>query len=62
MARKTVMRRLCKSITLNMDSEAQKMFNAGTEIETDPAELAAEEIRENANNEELVFDVVGEAE
>lgn len=62
MARKTVMRRLCKSITLNMDSEAQKMFNAGTEIETDPAELAAEEIRENANNEELVFDVVSEAE
>lgn len=62
MARKTVMRRLCKSITLNMDSEAQEMFNAGTEIETDPAELAAEEIRENANNEELVFDVEGEAE
>ena len=62
MARKTVMRRLCKSITLNMDSEAQKMFNAGTEIETDPAELAAEEIRENANNDELVFDVEGEAE
>lgn len=62
MARKTVMRRLCKSITLNMDSEAQKMFNAGTEIETDPAELAAEEIRENSNNEELVFDVEGEAE
>lgn len=56
MARKTVIRRLCKSITLNMDAEAKEMFETGTEIETDPAELAAKEISENANSEELVFD------
>lgn len=55
MARKTVIRRLCKSITLNMDAEAKEMFETGTEIETDPAELAAKEISENANSEELVF-------
>ena len=56
MARKTVVRRLCKSITLDMDSDAQEMFNAGTEIETDPSELAQREIEENANAEELVID------
>ena len=56
MARKTVVRRLCKSITLDMDSDAQEMFNAGTEIETDPAELANKEIEENANAEELTVE------
>lgn len=56
MARKTVMRRLCKSITLNMDSEAQQMFNAGTDIETDAKKIAEQEILENSNSEELVVD------
>ena len=60
MARKTVMRRLCKSITLNMDAEAKDMFEAGTEMETDPAELANREIEEKANTEELFFDVESE--
>lgn len=60
MARKTVMRRLCKSITLNMDAEAKDMFEAGTEMETDPAELANREIEEKANAEELFFDVESE--
>ena len=57
MARKTVLRRLCKSITLNMDAEAQDLFNRGTEIETDAAEIAKREIEENENKEELVLDM-----
>lgn len=61
MARKTVMRRLCKSITLNMDADARDMFNKGTEIETDPAEIAKQEISEMANSEELILDA-GEVE
>lgn len=56
MARKTVMRRLCKSITLDMDEDAMAMFNAGTEIETDTQELADREIAEEANKTELVVD------
>lgn len=56
MAKKTVIRRLCKSITLNMDSDAVEMFNEGTDIETDPAVLANREIEENANAEELFVD------
>lgn len=56
MARKTVVRRLCKSITLNMDPDAREMFEAGTEIETDPSVIAEQEISENANIEELTID------
>lgn len=56
MARKTVMRRLCKSITLNMDANAKTMFDEGTEIETDPAAIAESEIEANANSEELVVE------
>lgn len=62
MAKKTAIRRLCKNITLNMDADAVEMFNAGTEIEADPAEIAAAEIAENANKTELEvnFDEVSE--
>ena len=56
MARKTVVRRLCKSITVDMDADAMDFFNAGTEIETDPSEIASREIEENANQEELVIE------
>lgn len=56
MARKTVIRRLCKSITLNMDAEAKEMFETGTEMETDPAELSSREISENANTEDLTVE------
>lgn len=58
MARKTVVRRLCKSITVDMDADAMDFFNAGTEIETDPSEIASREIEENANQEELVVEGV----
>lgn len=60
MARKTVVRRLCKSITLDMDSESRQMFDAGTEIETDPSQIAAAEIAENANQEEIIIEEGGE--
>lgn len=56
MARKTVIRRLCKSITINMDAETMEVFNAGTEIETDPVEIANREIAENENAEELTIE------
>lgn len=61
MARKTVVRRLCKNITLDMDAEAKEVFESGTEIETDPAELSEREIAENANKEEIVLDAEAEA-
>lgn len=60
MAKKTVIRRLCKNITLNMDADATEMFNAGTEIETDPSEMAKKEIEENACAEELVIEADAE--
>ena len=56
MAKKTVVRRLCKTITLDMDAEARQMFEAGTEIETNPAELAQKQIELEANAEELSFE------
>lgn len=59
MAVKTVLRRLTKHLPIDMDSAAKEMFDAGTEIETDPKEIADREIAENANTEELVVD--GEA-
>lgn len=63
MYKKTVLRRLCKHIEIDFETPDQRsVYNEEMAIETDPAELTAEEIRENANNEELVFDVEGEAE
>ena len=57
MAKKTVIRRLCKGITLDMDADSREFFNAGTEIETDAAEIAKREIEENENKEELILDM-----
>ena len=56
MAKKTVIRRLAKSLPIDMDAQAKEMFDAGTEIETDPKELADREIAEKGNSEELVID------
>ena len=56
MAKKTVLRRLAKSLPIDMDARAVEMFDSGTEIETDAKELAQREIEENANSEEFVFD------
>lgn len=56
MAKKTVIRRLAKSLPIDMDANAKEMFDAGTEIETDPKEMAEREIAENANTEELIVE------
>lgn len=56
MAKKTVLRRLCKSINIDMDQQLVEAFDSGLEIETDSAELAKKEIAENANTEELVIE------
>lgn len=55
MAKKTVLRRLCKSITLDMDAAGFDAMNAGLEIETDVREQVKAEIEENANT--IPFDV-----
>jgi recombination protein RecT len=63
MAKKTVLRRLAKSINIDMDQKLVEAFDAGLEIETDPAEIAKQEIAENANSEEFILEseVIGEA-
>lgn len=58
MAKKTVLRRLAKSIPLDMDDKLADAMNAGLEIETDPAKIAERETAENGNSEELVVDAV----
>lgn len=60
MAKKTVLRRLCKNISLDMDAYAKSAFEAGTEMETDVQELAKREIAENENSDPFIID--GEAE
>ena len=56
MYRKTVLRRLAKSIPLDMDDKLADAMNAGLEIETDAAELAKREIEEHGNSEELIVE------
>lgn len=57
MFRKTVLRRLAKSIPLDMDEKLADAMNAGLEIETDPAKIAEQQREENGNTEELAIDV-----
>lgn len=56
MACKTVIRRLCKNIELDMDAESKEFFEAGTEIETNVVEVSRREIEENANSVEFVVE------
>lgn len=56
MAKKTVIRRLSKSLPIDMDASAKEMFESGTEIETDTKVLAEREAAENGNSEELVVE------
>lgn len=51
MAKKTVLRRLAKSISIDMDAKVADAFNAGLEIETDPVEQAKQEIAEAQANQ-----------
>ena len=50
---KTVLHRLCKHLTVDMDAQAKEAFDAGTEIETDVREQVKNEIREEANQIEF---------
>ena len=61
---KTVLHRLCKHLSIDMDAQAKQAFDEGTEIETDVAEIAKKEIEENQNSiefeveaDELIEDV-----
>lgn len=56
MAKKTVLRRLCKSLSIDMDAKAVEAMDSGLEIETDVKEQVANEIEENANQEEFVVE------
>lgn len=56
MAKKTVLRRLCKSLSIDMDAVAREALDAGLEIETDVQEQVNNEITEQANTEEFVID------
>ena len=56
MYKKTILHRLCKHLSIDMDANAKSAWDSGVEIETDPAEIAEREISENANTEELVID------
>lgn len=51
MQKKTVIRRLCKKIEIDFENTEQKrLFEADTDIETDPAEIRDNQIIENANS------------
>lgn len=56
MYKKTVLRRLAKSIPLDMDDKLADAMNAGLEIETDPAKIAEQQREENGNSEELIVE------
>lgn len=63
MAKKSVIRRLCKQITLDFkDKQQADMFTGTDEFISDPKEQAAKDISENANTEELLEDDVVEVE
>ena len=55
MYKKTVLRRLCKHIEIDFESVDQRsVFDEEMAVETDPKEIAAQDIAENANKEEFV--------
>lgn len=59
MYKKTVLRRLCKHIEIDFENTVQRtIYSQEAEIETDPVEIARQEIEENANAEEFIIDEV----
>lgn len=56
MAKKTVLRRLCKSLSIDMDAKAVEAMDSGLEIETDVKEQVANEIEAEANQVEFYAD------
>ena len=53
MAKKCVVRRLCKALSMDMDAKAVEAMDSGLEIETDVREQVKNEIREEANQIEF---------
>ena len=63
MAKKSVIRRLSKNITLSWDNQEQAdAFTGADEFITDPKEQAAQDIEQNANQQNLDDDVVVEVD
>lgn len=57
MYKKTVLRRLCKHIEIDFENPSQyEIYSGDAEIETDVFELSKNEIEENANKEEFVYE------
>ena len=55
-AKKTVLRRLCKNISIDMDSQTREAFDSGTEIETDPYEQSKKDIEEQSTATEFYIE------
>lgn len=57
MQKKTVIRRLCKKIEIDFENpEQQQIFEADTDIETDPAEIRNNQVQEEANTVDFPFE------
>lgn len=56
MAKKTVVHRLCKNIELDLDATQRIIYDEDMAIETDPHEVAKQDIAENANKEDFTLD------
>lgn len=55
MQKKSVIRRLCKKIEIDFENAEQRIiFEADTDIETDPAELAKQNVELNANTVDFI--------
>ncbi len=54
MVKKTVLHRLCKNLSIDMDAKEWSSWNEGLEIETDQKELAKRDIEENENSEDFI--------
>ena len=57
MYKKVVIRRLCKRIEIDFENPEQKqIFEADTDIETDPVEIRNKEVNESANSVDFEFE------
>lgn len=54
MYKKVCIRRLCKRITLDLDTNAAREFDSGIELENDQRELARRDIEAHENSEEFI--------
>lgn len=54
MVKKTVLHRLCKHLSIDMDAKEWSSWNEGLEIETDQRELRNREVQANENSEDFI--------